>query len=242
MSAAAFPPGFFGKLPARGDFITRGLPPSFLTPWEAWLHEIWRIEWQRFGDVWPSLVDSGPIWRFAFEGGACGPDAVAGLIAPSCDRTGRVFPLCVAAAVPPQADPAALPVIGSGWFGRAESLLRDALVPTAEPDHFEAQLRTLGPPGRSAAVAQLPEGAPGWHVALDPLQAPALSYPALIHELSTTLPARFTLWWTLGTRRVAPSLVVSSGLPGADALPAFFDGAWDYWGWADADAVYPEED
>ncbi len=26
--------GFFGKIPARGDFVQRTLPPSFTTPWD----------------------------------------------------------------------------------------------------------------------------------------------------------------------------------------------------------------
>lgn len=240
--AAAFGPGFFGKLPARGDFVARALPPAFLTPWEAWLHEVWKVAWERFGTVWPPLVSAGPVWRFALEAEVCGADPVAGLLAPSHDRTGRVFPLCLVAAVPPRTDPAALPVVASGWYGRAEALLRRALDPALDIEDFERRLAELGPPGRGAATPAPPGGSPGWHVALDPLQAPALSYPALVHELSTTLPHRYGLWWTLGAQRVGPSLVVSDGLPDANAITAFFDGAWDYWGWADADAVYPEEE
>jgi len=29
--------GFFGKLPSRGDFVSRYLPKSFLEPWDNWL-------------------------------------------------------------------------------------------------------------------------------------------------------------------------------------------------------------
>ena len=30
-------PGFFGKLPSHGDFISRRLPTELLAAWEAWL-------------------------------------------------------------------------------------------------------------------------------------------------------------------------------------------------------------
>ena len=29
--------GFFGKLPATGDFVCRGLPDAFRKPWDSWL-------------------------------------------------------------------------------------------------------------------------------------------------------------------------------------------------------------
>ena len=238
---AAFGPGYFGKLPARGDYLARGLPASFLDPWEEWLHGVWHSGQQRLGEVWPPLIADGPVWRFVLDEDVCGPDAVAGLLIPSCDKLGRVFPLTMAAAIPGRSDPAALPVTASGWYGRAEALLRKALTPELNLEVFEKRLRELGNPGRAAPLTQPPNSA-GWHVVLDPAQAPAISYPALIHDLAATLPDRFSLWWTLGTRRVSPSLVVASGLPNSDAVTAFWDGAWDYWGWTNAETLYPEEE
>ncbi len=237
----AFGPGFFGKLPSHGDFVARGLPASFLDPWEDWVHTIWQLGWERLGDVWPSLVTEGPVWRFALEADLCGPDPVAGLMMASCDRLGRVFPLCLAAAVPGRTDPATLPVTASSWYGRAEALLREALAPDLDRTVFEERVLRLGAPGRGTIGPALTRGSPGWHVALDPNQPPALSYPALVHDLAATLPDRYSLWWTLGAARVAPSLTVCDGLPNAGAVTAFFDGAWEYWGWDDADAMYPED-
>ena len=31
----SFETGWYGKLPASGDFVTRRLPPSFIEPWDA---------------------------------------------------------------------------------------------------------------------------------------------------------------------------------------------------------------
>ncbi len=36
-AAPAIPVGFFGKLPARGDFVRQGLPRSFTDTWDAWV-------------------------------------------------------------------------------------------------------------------------------------------------------------------------------------------------------------
>ena len=30
-------PGWYGKLPALGDFASRRLPPEFVEPWDRWL-------------------------------------------------------------------------------------------------------------------------------------------------------------------------------------------------------------
>ncbi len=240
-NAPAFGPGFFGKLPCYGDFLARGLPTSFITPWEDWLQRVWQLGWDRFGDVWPSLVSTGPVWRFALEADVCGAHPVAGLLMPSSDRLGRVFPLCLATALPGRTDPAALPITASDWYNRAEALLRQARDPALNLSAFTNRVYELGSPERRGPRSALTCNGPGWHVPLDPVHPPALSYPSLVHELAATLPQRYSLWWTLGTGRVTPSLTVCDGLPHPWAITAFFDGAWDYWGWSDAEAIYPEE-
>jgi type VI secretion system protein ImpM len=238
---AAFGPGFFGKLPSYGDYLARALPASFLTPWEEWLQDVWQSGWDRFGNVWPPLVAEGPVWRFALEADVCGPDPVAGLLMPSADRLGRVFPLCLVTALSVRTDPAILPVIAGPWYNRAEALLRQSLTSDLELDAFARQVSELGVLERPTPTPTLACPGPGWHVTLDPNQPPALSYPALVHELAATLPQHYSLWWTRGAARVAPSLTVCDGLPDSQAVTAFFDGAWAYWGWSDADAVYPED-
>ena len=32
-------PGFYGKLPSIGDFVSRRLPSDFIRPWDQWLQE-----------------------------------------------------------------------------------------------------------------------------------------------------------------------------------------------------------
>lgn len=98
-------PGLFGKLPTHGDFVRRNLPRSFVAPWDAWLSEGVRAR--------PD-ADWTP-WRFHLPPGACGPDAVAGIVAPSADAVGRRFPLTLAA-LEVEARPA------ESWYEALEAL------------------------------------------------------------------------------------------------------------------------
>jgi type VI secretion system protein ImpM len=88
--------GFFGKLPARGDFVHAGLPRSFTNPWDAWLQQVMPAGRRILGEAWEPAWLEAPVWRFALPPGGCGPDPVLGLWLPSVDRAGRYFPLTLA--------------------------------------------------------------------------------------------------------------------------------------------------
>jgi type VI secretion system protein ImpM len=109
--------GLFGKLPAHGDFIRRALPDSFVTPWDAWLQSGLLAARDALGDGFPDAWSQAPAWCFRLPAGACGPDAVAGLLLPSEDLVGRLFPLTIVALLDPAAPPPA-----AAWY----DALRDA--------------------------------------------------------------------------------------------------------------------
>ncbi|HEY6919260.1 MAG TPA: type VI secretion system-associated protein TagF, partial [Tabrizicola sp.] len=74
----------FGKLPATGDFIWRGLPDAFRKHWDFWLtRHIAHL--QRHGHAFPP----GGL-RFRLPSGG---RLAAGVILPSRDKAGRHFPL-----------------------------------------------------------------------------------------------------------------------------------------------------
>jgi type VI secretion system protein ImpM len=76
--------GFFGKLPSTGDFVSRGLPDAFRKKWDAWLTQH-VAPLQRDGRTFPT----GGL-RFRLPSGG---RLAAGLILPSQDSAGRLFPL-----------------------------------------------------------------------------------------------------------------------------------------------------
>jgi type VI secretion system protein ImpM len=84
--------GFFGKLPARGDFVSAGLPRSFVGAWDAWLQGVLPTVLRSLADGW----NDAPVWRFHLRPGLCGADPVLGVLLPSRDRVGRCFPLTIA--------------------------------------------------------------------------------------------------------------------------------------------------
>lgn len=86
---------WYGKLPARGDFLGRGLPPRWRSDWDAWLQRGIALAAtaldnttlrERLRDFAPwgylALPAPGEIW--------------CGIITPSHDRVGRAFPLTLA--------------------------------------------------------------------------------------------------------------------------------------------------
>ncbi|MEM9058383.1 MAG: type VI secretion system-associated protein TagF, partial [Pseudomonadota bacterium] len=133
MSAAA--PGFYGKLPGLGDFVSRRLPSAFIDAWDAWLQSVIAGSRAQLGEHWINTYLSSPLWRFALPPGLAGGLAWAGVLMPSVDRVGRFFPLTVASALPATANPLAVLSSAGAWFEAAETLALSAL----DADAFEME-------------------------------------------------------------------------------------------------------
>jgi type VI secretion system protein ImpM len=127
--------GLYGKVPAHGDFVRRGLPTSFVGPWDTWLQDGMATGRDRLGDRWAALWDGAPPWRFALPAGACGPDAVAGVLLPSEDMVGRRFPITLAAILAPGDR---LP--GPGWFAALEAAALAGRAGQADADALAAAI------------------------------------------------------------------------------------------------------
>lgn len=87
----------FGKLPSRGDFVSRGLDGSTLDAWDGWFSAQLESAKQRLGDDFAATHDAAPPWRFVDPPGAFGPGWRAGAFAPSMDSVGRRFFIMAAA-------------------------------------------------------------------------------------------------------------------------------------------------
>ncbi len=169
MPAARTLMGLHGKLPAHGDFVRRALPPSFCEPWDAWLQAGMTAARESLGDAFDAAWSGAPAWRFALPAGACGPDAVAGVMACSMDSVGRRFPLTLAAIAPGS------PLWSAPWFAALEGALRHAQAEALTADVLAALLPEPG----EADAAEAPE--PGWWTAGEPglvWPLPALPEPS----------------------------------------------------------------
>ncbi|MER8624424.1 type VI secretion system-associated protein TagF [Mesorhizobium sp. M1143] len=125
-------PGFYGKMPATGDFVSRRLTGEFLRLWDRWLaqHLV-----PLFGqDIWP------PATALRFLAGPNSFGASAGIILQSADKVGRKFPLSVVALLPEA--PVAL-THAEAWFARIEEAATAAQRGELTPDELNAALGGL---------------------------------------------------------------------------------------------------
>ncbi len=185
--------GFCGKLPARGDFVTSGLPRRFAEAWHDWLQLVLAASRHALGEDWLAAWLEAPIWRFALAPGTCGPDSVLGLWMPSVDSVGRHFPLTFAA-IASNAHPALLIREGGGFLAAVEGLGLEALADDLAPDALTAQL--------AAAASADPSDA-----GIDPEQCP---------------PAG-ALWWSAGSPRVPRTAFATGSLPDEAAFVGMLD-------------------
>ena len=93
--------GWYGKIPAAGDFVHRRLPRELIAWWDHWL-QFGLVALKQAPDAAAARsFASAPIWNFAIPAGPGAGVAQLGFITPSRDRVGRGYPLCVVAALPP---------------------------------------------------------------------------------------------------------------------------------------------
>jgi type VI secretion system protein ImpM len=238
-AAAATAPGFYGKLPAKGDFVTRRLPRGFVDPWDRWLQAAIETSREQLGEGWLDAYLNGPLWRFVLPAGQCGELALTGVIMPSVDRVGRYFPLTVAAPLADGAVPTDIPSLAADWFELLEELALSALEEGFDFDAFDRAVEEAGPPpggdgeGDRGTPPPAPVGnlADGVRQAVGPDGDPWPTYPHLLHAVLGAALGRYGLWWTAGSGRLEGSLLICPGLPPAERFAALLDGDWARWGW-----------
>lgn len=115
----------FGKLPAHGDFVSRGLGAAERDALDDWLATGMSAARDALGEqAFTELYDCAPPWRCIVPDDAGG--AVAGALTPSIDAAGRRYPVFLAMDVDrARAEDAA---------DRCEALLYDALTERWDAD------------------------------------------------------------------------------------------------------------
>lgn len=215
--------GFFGKVTSHGDFVSRRLPASFRQPWDDWLQQGLQGSRKALGDAWLETYLSSPIWRFALAPGVCDGNAWAGVLMPSVDRVGRQFPLTIAFGMPGDAPLLERMENAANWFDRLEMLALASLEANFSLDDFDAALRdaqllpaAAAPANKYHDAVRIPiAGAAGLSEAI----------PALSIKIANATLAGHGLWWTDGSPRVEPSLLVCRGLPSQVLFTSMLNGS-----------------
>lgn len=127
MSGAAL----FGKLPAHGDFVSRGLPAAERERIDGWLSDSLARAQSALGNDFTEAFDRAPPWRCAAAG-------VGGAIAASQDSAGRRYPILLMVGDPDAAatcEELLYAAIGERWD--ADRLAREAGgAPAGDPDRW----------------------------------------------------------------------------------------------------------
>ncbi|MBV8912018.1 MAG: type VI secretion system-associated protein TagF [Acetobacteraceae bacterium] len=205
-------PGFFGKIPSRGDFLSRRLPSSVATAWENWLQALTTGVRAAGKRGWQDAWLTAPLWHFVLGRNLAGPHGAAGVLVASADRVGRLFPFTVIGAAALESSASA-----ADWARQAEGLAVAALDDAFDPVHLDEALNALGPPlapqGPNRAAGVWPLVLDGdWPEPGDPLAEDEAAQPGPGPDQSE--------WWCRGSDRVGPVRLRCYGLPGTQTATA----------------------
>lgn len=226
--------GYFGKIPSKGDFVSRHLPNDFIQPWDQWLQNSLTESQEQLGNQWLDLYLTCPIWRFALCHGICGDSAWIGIFIPSVDQVGRYFPLSFALPVTSRNALIQLAAKEEQWFSQLEKVALTTLDIDANIDDLNVATDSISPP--LSLMASNPgdvclEKQNLWRLPLTNTRAVGDSFSTLLEQLLWQQLTNFSFWWSNGSEHVEPSALFCNQLPSPSAFTALLDGNWQRSGW-----------
>jgi len=190
--------GLFGKLPAVGDFIGRGLGHAQRAAIDAWLSE-GLLELQASSAQWLDSYLVSPVWQCVLPAGRLCESAIAGTLMPSVDRVGRYFPLMALRTMGCDEEPARLGAELAAWASAMPLALHEAL----DPDVLLARL------GESAS------GAPR-------SQESAAAHAHLLAQFRVS--GHLSIWWSQAGPAAPARFISHRGQADAGLFVSLFDG------------------
>jgi type VI secretion system protein ImpM len=143
--SAAF--GYFGKFPALCDFVRGNASRRFVEAWDIFLQEGFLASREALGESWRAAYQTAPIWRFALGEAVIKGGPYYGVMMPSQDAVGRLFPLTLVAQGAPT------PLNDGGFFIPVEDAALNMLDSLRGKPELEAMLAALPEAGASIPVA-----------------------------------------------------------------------------------------
>jgi len=241
-AGGSFSAGWYGKIPAGGDFIARRVPPSFSQAWDGWLQGAIAGSRERMAGDWRDAFLSMPAWRFVLSPALLNANAWIGIMVPSVDAVGRYFPLTVASALPSASlDLVATLLAARPWFQDIEAIALSAIGPggrdSASIDaaiagkpflpqwlrHSEERDDTV--PMRGAKPRML------WVPLARSDRKEARARAAMAARLAEPAAA----WLAEESECFGRCLLLCEALPSAEQYCAMMDGRWIEHGWSRGD-------
>jgi len=224
----------FGKIRAKGDFVSRNLDYQTQEYLDGWLQQAISISQGQIGEGWLRHYLTSPIWRFVISNKEIGKDII-GFMMPSIDKVGRYYPLFMLETY----DEGKLcgEDLSCKSFAELEELAMSTLDGSDESSAFFESLNQAAFPlyGEEAPVPRILQnincGEAGIRSeVLEYLWQESLDFTSFRHEQITNNDVT-GIWWTEGSKTISPTLIYCSGLPPIDGFSALIDGDWERWGW-----------
>lgn len=143
-------PFLFGKLPAHGDFVARGVGTSAERAWDEWASGEIDAARARLGEAFDAAHDAAPPCGFIVGPGPFGEGWRCGAAAPSVDSAGRRFLLV--AGIDGLSGPEAA-FVGLATARSAEAVIRTVLVGRLDADASLEALADSAPPAEALVAA-----------------------------------------------------------------------------------------
>ena len=142
--------GYFGKIPATGDFVTWNLSRAFVERWDRWMSTELRAR--------PAEGDLDPrCWRFIVPAGIFCDQACAGVWRMSEDRVGRRYPFVIAGV-------GSTPEPGDAWFDAIAVACGATVTDFWQPQRLVEKLQALTPPAGAVYAARIVFWCDDWQV------------------------------------------------------------------------------
>lgn len=135
--------GWYGKLPATGDFVQYRLAEPVISSWSHWLQS-GLLDWHSHHASSADFLRA-PAWNFILPATLGLQRVQLGVLVPSQDRVGRAWPLLATQSFPLDGwHPAQLSMAGD-WFNGLASSLRDAVAQQFSPQQLTDALSEVPP-------------------------------------------------------------------------------------------------
>lgn len=220
--------GFFGKLPSRGDFVSRDLPRDFVDAIDRWFREGLHTSKEMLGDDWFPRYQVMPVWSFFMGQAVLDDQAWLGTWIPSEDRVHRHYPLLMACPVTSARVESIRDVRRyDEWLADVADLLIDTLLETRDFEVLNESFEALEPPATSARHRCT--GVPLFDMDEDwfdtNLLGDAQSQASQVKDIDgARIEPDYCVWQTDGNEEIDRQLVITRGLPPADQFIKFLEG------------------
>jgi len=207
--------GFYGKLPAYGDFIQKRLPQDFINPWHEWLQSGMLAAREHEPENWLSYYLNCPAWCFVLGAGICGSQSVAGVTIPSVDKVGRYFNFTMASILPAETEPASFASSHYQWVLDIKDLALEILDEELDQQGIEEAItsNSLELSYSPGPRANFENGADQLRVVYPEETRIKEQLPGLLHHMILRDQNNYGLWWHKGSSQVAAQTIACANMP-----------------------------